>query len=120
MAIGTMTRLASDRPRRSVLAVLISFALLVSFFHPCCLDGDAPAVTVAVAQGSHDSADNDSADNDAASPAPHCCHCLAHAATLAPQDNAVEIEYLTRSYRLAAVPMPEAADLASPFEPPRA
>lgn len=115
MATGTVIRLASNRPRRSVLAVLLSFALLLSFFHPCCLDGDASAVTVAVAQGSHDSA-----DGNAAAPAPHCCHCLAHAATLAPQANAVEIEYLTRSYRLAAVPMPEAADLASPFEPPRA
>lgn len=115
MAIGTVTQLASDRPRRSVLAVLISFALLLSLFHPCCLDGDASAVTVAVAQGSHDSA-----DNDAASPAPHCCHCLAHGATLAPQNNAVEVEYLTRLYRLAAVLMPEAADPASPFEPPRA
>jgi hypothetical protein len=115
MATGTVIRLASNRPRRSVLAVLLSFALLLSFFHSCCLDGDASAVTVAVAQGSHDSA-----DGNAAAPAPHGCHCLAHAATLAPQGNAVEIEYLTRSYRLAAVPMPEAADLASPFEPPRA
>jgi hypothetical protein len=115
MAIGTVTQLASDRPRRSVLAVLLSFALLLSFFHPCCLDGDASAVTVAVAQGSHDSA-----DGNAAAPVPHCCHCLAHAATLVPQDNAVEVEYLTRPYRLAAVLMPEAADPASPFKPPRA
>lgn len=115
MAIGRVTRLGSNRPQRRVLAVLIAFALLLSFFHPCCLDGDASAVTVAVAQGSHDAA-----DNDAASPAPHCCHCLAHGATLAPQDNAIEVEYLTRSYRLAAAPMPEAADPASPFEPPRA
>jgi hypothetical protein len=115
MAIGLVTRLVSSRPRRSVLVALISLALLLSFFHPCCLDGDVGAVTVAVAQGGHDSA-----DDNAASPASDCCHCLAHAATLAPQANAVEIEYFTRSYSLAAATMPEAADLASPFEPPRA
>jgi hypothetical protein len=41
--------------------------------------------------------------------------------TLAPaQMDAVAVDYVASRYRLAAAPFPEAADIASPFEPPRA
>ena len=52
--------------------------------------------------------------------APHGDHCLAHATGVAPQDSAVPIEYAARPYGFATAPLPEGADLASPFEPPRA
>jgi hypothetical protein len=105
------------RPRRwrSVLAALISLALVLSFFHS--IDGDDGIVTVAAAQTSCDASGKAPVDSPAA---PHGDHCLAHVTTVAPQDSAVAIEYVTRLYRLAAMPLPEAADLASPFKPPRA
>jgi hypothetical protein len=110
--------LDAPRPRRwrSVLAALISLALVFSLFHCCCLDADEGASTVSVAQASCDIPGKSSP----ASPAPHCCHCLVHATTVAMQDGAVAVEYVTGPYRLASAPPPEAADLASPFKPPRA
>jgi hypothetical protein len=120
MAAGLTARLGSKSQRtrgwRSVLAALISLALVLSLFHCCCLDGDEGALTVAVAQTSCDVAGK----VDYAAPSPHCCHCLAHVTTVAPQDEAVAIEYVARIPRLTAALLPDAADLASPFEPPRA
>lgn len=111
---------ASNHPRvrrwRSALAALISLALVLSFFHCCCVDVDEGTLTVSAAQTSCDV----SGKTSPAAPAPHCCHCLAHATTAALQESAVAIEYVAGSYRLAAAPAPEAADLVSPFKPPRA
>jgi hypothetical protein len=101
---------------RSALAALISFALVLSFFHGWNLDGDDGIVTIAAAQVSCDGSGKVAPDTGA----PHGDHCLAHVTTVAPQDNAVTVEYVTRIIRLAAVLAPEAADLASPFKPPRA
>jgi hypothetical protein len=100
---------------RSLLAALISFALVLSFFHGWSFDGDAGVVTVASVQMSGDAGAKAAPDTGA----PHGDHCLAHITTVAPQDSAAVIEYVTR-IRLAAVPAPEAANLASPFKPPRA
>ena len=120
MAAGLTARLdlKPQRPRalRGVLAVLISFALVLSLFHCCCLDGDEGTPTVAVAQVSCDAAGK----VDYAAPSPHCCHCLAHVTAVAPQDDAVAIEYVTRLHRPVAALAPDPADLNSPFEPPRA
>lgn len=113
----------SKRPRmrrwRSVLAALISLALALSFLHSSDFDiGDAAAAVAAV-QMSGDLA-NDSGKSAPDWGAPHGDHCLAHATTVSPQDNAVRIEYVTRVPRLAAVLAPKSADLAAPFKPPRA
>lgn len=118
MATGPATQPDSKRPRRwrSVLAALISVALALSFLHGLNADGDDAIVTVAAAQTSGDSSGKSAPDWGA----PHGDHCLAHVTTVATQDSAVPIEYVTRPYRFAAVLMPEAADLASPFKPPRA
>ena len=101
---------------RGVLAALISLALVLSLFHCCCLDGDEGSMTVAVAQTSCDVAGK----TGAAAPAPHCCHCLAHVTTVAPQGEAVATEYVTRIVGIATARAPEAADLATVFKPPRA
>ena len=101
---------------RSLLAALISFALVLSFFHGWSVDGDDGIVAVAAAQTSCDTSGKAPAD----SATPHGDHCLAHVATVAPQDSAIAIEYLTRLHRAATVLTPDAADLASPFKPPRA
>jgi hypothetical protein len=105
----------SKRAWRSVLAALISLALVLSFFHGWSFDDDGGFVTVAAAQASCDGSGKAPADPAA----PHGDHCLAHITTVAPQDIAVAIDYVTR-LRLAAVLAPEMADLASPFKPPRA
>jgi hypothetical protein len=118
MASSLTARPNSDRARRwrSVLAALISLALVLSFFHGWSLDADEAVVTVAAAQTSCDASGKTPAD-----PAvPHGDHCLAHVTTVAPQDSVETIDYVTRLGRLAAVLMPETADLASPFKPPRA
>jgi hypothetical protein len=103
---------------RKVLAVLTSLALALSFLHDWGFDhdNDHDALTVAAAQR------NDDASGTAAPDwgAPHGDHCLAHATGVAPQDNAVPIEYAARPYGFAAAPLPEGADPASPFKPPRA
>ena len=101
---------------RSVLAALISLALVLSFFHGWSLDVHDGIVTVATAQTSCDASGKAAPDTAA----PHGDHCLAHVATVAPQDSAVAIEYVTRPYRLGAMLAPDAADLASPFKPPHA
>jgi hypothetical protein len=120
MAASYTARPDSIRPRprqlHGLFAVLISFALVLSLFHCCCIDGDDGALTASVAQASCDL----SGKTSPAAPAPHCCHCLAHVTAVAPQDSAVAIEYVAGAFSLAAAPLPYAADLASPFKPPRA
>ncbi len=98
-----------------MLAALVSLALVLAFLHGSDFGiGDAAAgVTVATAQ---DGADKPAADWGA----PHGDHCLAHVSTVAPHDDAVPIEYVTRMHRLPDVLAPKTADLAAPFKPPRA
>ena len=107
------------RPRRrrwrSVFAVLMSLALVLSFLHDWGVDDDDVALTVAAVQMNGDASGKAAPDWAA----PHGDHCLAHATAVAPQDSAVPIEYVTR-YSFAAAPLPEGADPASPFKPPRA
>jgi hypothetical protein len=123
-----MTRripLASDLNRwhlgcvRGVLAALIALSVVLTLFNcGCCTcaDGDEDFLMVSVTQTGSDVPGRPGP----LSIAPHCCHCLAHAMTVAPQVDAVATEYIANPYRLAAAPVPEAADLTSPFEPPRA
>src|SRR5215470_7289122 len=96
------TLAASNHPRmrrwRGALAALISLALVLSLFHCCCVDVEESTLAVSVAQTSCDISGKPSP----AAPAPHCCHCLAHATTVAPQASAVAIEYVTGIYRFAA------------------
>lgn len=118
MVTSSAASFDTKRPRilHGVLAMLISLALVFSLFHCCCVDGDEGALTVSAVQTSCDI----SGKPAPASPAPHCCHCLAHATTVAPEDSAVAIEYVAGAWRFAAAPLPDTADLSSPFEPPRA
>jgi hypothetical protein len=102
-----------------MLAVVTSLALVLSFLHDWgewSLDGDHGTVTVAAVQMNGDTSGKAAPDWDA----PHGDHCLAHATGVAPQDSAVLIEYVTRPYSFAVAPLPEGADPASPFKPPRA
>jgi hypothetical protein len=118
MAPSLAARFDTKRPRalRGVFAVLVSLALVLSLFHCCCLDGDESTLTVAVVQTGCDVAGK----TGTAAPTPHCCHCLAHVTAVAPQDDAVAIDYVTRFDRMPVALAPDAADLNSPFEPPRA
>lgn len=104
-----------SRRWRSMLAALISLALALSFLHGLNADGDDGMMTVTT-QSSCDGPGKSVPDRGA----PHGDHCLAHVTTVATQDSAIAFEYVTRLPRLAAVPVPDAADLASPFKPPRA
>ena len=89
---------------------------MLSFFHGWSFDGTDNLAKVAAVQASCDGSGKGPADPVA----PHGDHCLANVSTVTPQDDAVTIEYVTRLLRLAAVLAPDAADLASPFKPPRA
>jgi hypothetical protein len=109
-------RAAILRRWRSVLAAVISLALVLSFFHGWSSDGDEnlPAISIAQATG-------DASGKAPVHPAPiHGDHCLTHVSSVAAQETAVAIDYVAHSYRLTNPPKPEAADLLSPFEPPRA
>lgn len=99
-----------------MLAALISLALVLSVFHGWTFDGADGVMTVASAQVMNCDISGKTAPDTGA---PHGDHCLAHVSTVASQDSAVSIEYITRSPRFAAVLAPDAADLASPFKPPR-
>ena len=103
---------------RGMLAALVSLALVLAFLHGSDfgIGNTAGGVTVATAQIGSDGADKPVADWGA----PHGDHCLAHVSTVAPHDNAVPIEYVTRMRRLPDVLAPKTADLAAPFKPPRA
>ena len=100
-----------------MLAVLTSLAVVLSFLHDWGeFDDDHGAVTIASVQLNGDTSGKAAPDWDA----PHGDHCLAHATGVAPQESAVPIEYAARPYSFAAAPLPEGADPASPFKPPRA
>jgi hypothetical protein len=103
---------------RGVLAVFVALALLTSLFncYCSCLDCDDGALAASVAQSSS----NDSGKSCPCSAGADCCHYLAHVMTVASQDSIASIEYVTRVDGLPPVPAPDAADLASPFKPPRA
>jgi hypothetical protein len=120
MAASLAVQPDSYRPRRrrwrSVLAVLTSLVLVLSFLHDWGSDHDDDTLTVAAALQMNGDASGKAAPDWAA---PHGDHCLAHATAVAPQDSAVPIEYVTR-YSFVAAPLPEGADPASPFKPPRA
>ncbi|MBR0696391.1 hypothetical protein [Bradyrhizobium lablabi] len=115
-----MATTASARPAksawRSVLAALISLALVLSFFHGWSYEGDGGFVTVATASTSCDISGKAPGDPAATL---HGDHCLSHVTTVAPQDSAVAIDYVSRPHRLAAMLAPATADLTSPFKPPR-
>jgi hypothetical protein len=106
------------RLSRAVLAALVSLALLTSLFncYCCCTECDDGTVTASIAQ-------TDPAESGKTPPCSAgalCCHCLAHIASVASQDNIASIEYVTRLDRLPTAPAPDAADPNSPFKPPRA
>lgn len=109
-----------QQPRRTwrgVLAALISFALVLSFLHGWCVHDDDGMVTIASVQA--DCAPSGKGPADTGS-APHGDHCLAHVTIVDPQESAATVEYITRIIRMAVMLAPDAADLASPFKPPRA
>lgn len=115
-ADGSNRLRATSRRWRSVLAGLISLALVLSFFHGWSFDGDdgVPSISIAQAAG-------DPTDKSPPHPAPlHGDHCLTHVSSVAVQETAVAIEYIAHRYRLVGTALSEAADLLSPFEPPRA
>lgn len=118
MATSPATRPGSKRPSRwrSVLAALVSLALALSFLHGSDVGADDGLLTVAAMQSGGDCSGKSAPDWGA----PHGDHCLAHVTTVAPHDDAAMIEYVTRAYRRADMLVPDAADLASPFKPPRA
>lgn len=119
MAGSLAFRPDSKRPRcwRSLLAALISLALALSFLHGSDFDvHDGDAGVALTAQSGCDAAGKSAPDSGT----PHGDHCLAHVSSVAPHDNAVPIEYVTRMHRLPDVLAPKTADLSAPFEPPRA
>lgn len=119
MSIGLAARSDSERARlrrwRGMLAVLLSLALIFSSTHCWCLDDDGGTLTVSVAAAACDSGKPSTNAH-----VPHCDHCMAHVITVAPPATSAAVEYVTGFYRFAATLVPEAADLASPFKPPRA
>ena len=114
------SRKARSRRRRSLLAGLISFALVLSFFHGWTSDDDAvPAISIA--QSTCDSGGKASGVKAPAHPASlHGDHCLTHVASPAPQEIAFLIEYAPHRYGDVSMRLPASADLLSPFKPPRA
>lgn len=106
---------ATPRRWRSLLAGLISLALVLSFFHGAFENDDGvPVMSMAQAAGNPGEGTADHA-------APvHGDHCLTHVSSVASQDTAIAIEYVTRAYGVVSMRLPKAADLLSPFKPPRA
>jgi hypothetical protein len=115
-AIRSGSHRATSRRCRSVLAGLISLALVLSFFHGWTFDGDEAAPAMSIAQ----TVDDLSGKTPAHAAPFHGDHCLTHVSSVATQETAVTIDYVAHSYRSASMRSPEAADLLSPFEPPRA
>src|SRR5437868_15379454 len=118
MIAGLTARLDSKSQRtrswRGAFALLLSLMLVFSSSHCWCLDIDDGALTVPVA-----ATDGDAGKTSSDAHVPHCDHCMAHVITVTPPAASVAVEYVTGFYRLAASLVPDAADLASPFEPPR-
>ena len=109
------SRLTGSRRWRSLLAGLISLALVLSFFHGWTSDDDA-APTVSIAQ----SIDDTGGKVPAHPTSLHGDHCLTHVAYPAPQDTAFAIAYAPHTYGEVSMQLPPSADLISPFKPPRA
>jgi hypothetical protein len=111
------SRKARSRRWRSLLAGLISLALVLSFFHGWTSDGDDGAgFAVSIAQPT-----GDAGGKAPAHPASlHGDHCLTHVASVAPQDTVVTIEYAPHAYADVSMRLPASADRLSPFKPPRA
>lgn len=109
----------ATRPRRwrSLLAGLISFALVLSFFHGWAFDShDDAAPAFSIAQSI-----NDTGGKAPAHPASlHGDHCLTHVVSVAPQETAFPIAYAPHSYGDSRIELPASADRLSPFKPPRA
>ena len=106
----------TSRRWRSVLAGLISLALVLSVFHGWTSDGDEAAPAISIAQ-----AVDDLSGKTPAHTAPfHGDHCLTHVSSMTAQETAVAIDYVAHSYRFASMRSPEPAELISPFKPPRA
>jgi hypothetical protein len=105
---------------RAALAAVVSLAVLASLFNCCCcFDGNEDVLTVAAVQTT--TPDDDAGKTPPCPAGAHCCHCLAHVATVAPQNAIIaSIEYTMRHDRLPAVPALDGIDLESPFKPPRA
>ncbi|MGY4419542.1 hypothetical protein ACVWY2_001967 [Bradyrhizobium sp. JR6.1] len=106
-----------SRRWRSLLAGLISLALVLSFFHGWAFDGDDDAVPgFLIAQSI-----NDTGGKAPAHPASlHGDHCLTHVASVTPQETAFPIAYAPHSYGDGSIGLPASADRLSPFKPPRA
>lgn len=108
---------SGSRRWRSLLAGLISLALVLSFFHGWTSDRDddaAPVVSIALSM-------DDTGGKAPAHPAsPHGDHCLTHVASVTPEETAFPIAYAPHRYGDASIALPASADRLSPFKPPRA
>ncbi|WGS23515.1 MULTISPECIES: hypothetical protein [unclassified Bradyrhizobium] len=115
--IQSSSRAARSRRWRSVLAGLISLALVLSFFHGWTSDGDDDAGSgISIAQSI-----NDNGGKAPSHPAAlHGDHCLTHVASMAPQETVFPIEYAPHTYGDVSLQLPASADRLSPFKPPRA
>lgn len=115
--IQSFLHATGSRRWRSLLAGLISLALVLSFFHGWTSDGDADAVPgFSIAQ----SIDDSGGKAPAHSASLHGDHCLTHVASVAPQEAAFPIAYAPHSYGDTRIWLPASADRLSPFKPPRA
>lgn len=115
--IQSSSHATGPRRWRSLLAGLISLALVLSFFHGWTSDGDDDAAAgFAIAQSI-----NDTGGKAPAHPASlHGDHCLTHVASVAPQETAFPIAYAPHSYADSSIELPASAERLSPFKPPRA
>lgn len=115
--IQSSTHASGPRRWRSLLAGLISLALVLSFFHGWTSDGDddaAPAISIAQSI-------NDTGGKAPAHPASlRGDHCLTHVVSVVPQETAFPIAYAPHSYGDASIALPASAERLSPFKPPRA
>ncbi len=112
----SFSRKAASRRWRSLLAGLISLALVLSFFHGWTSDSDDEGPIFSVAQSS-----NDNGGKAPAHPAAlHGDHCLTHVVSVAPQDTVLDIEYAPHAYGDVSLRVPASAEQISPFKPPRA
>ena len=115
--IQLVPRATGWRRWRSLLAGLISLALVLSLFHPCIcdsLDDAGPAFSIAQSA-------NATGDKPPAHPASlHCDHCLTHVAPMALQEAVISIKYASHRYADVGMRLPASADRLSPFKPPRA
>jgi hypothetical protein len=109
-------RKVMQRRWRSILAAVISFALVLSFFHGWSFDGDDSTGAISIAQAAGDTTGKAPVHPVAI----HSDHCLTHLSSVAAQETAVAIDCIAHRYRSAMPLTPEAADILSPFEPPRA